>query len=411
MAVEVSRYGRVVTAEGDDVPAVPRVHLDAASGLPLHPRAREAWLSAVDHGWADPLRLHAEGRAARLLIDNAREAIAEVVGCRADELSFTSSGTTACHAAVLGLAKGRRRVGQTIVHSAVEHSAVLHAAESAGGPNVEVGVDAFGRIDLGSWAESVAADDVALACLQHANHEVGTTQSLDVAADACEASDVPLVVDASASLGWIDPPAFGDVVVASGHKFGGPAGVGILVVRKGTRWRAPGPVDDRDERVPGFTDVPSVLATAAALQAVDAARPVSNDTMHRMTAELRREVLATIPDVDIAGHPELRLPHIVNFSCLYVEGEALVTELDRQGFSVSSGSACTASSLTPSHVLAAMGVLTHGNVRVSISPATTIEDLWRFVDAVAAAVPRLRAATGMAPPPPVGTGRHRGTDA
>ena len=154
-----------VSVESGEAAVAPRVHLDAASGLPLHARAREVWLAAVEDGWADPLRLHSEGRTARLLLDNAREAMAEILGCRADELSFTSSGTTACHLGVLGLRRGRERVGLAVVHSAVEHSAVLEACgwhDAAGPANqgrpppVSVGVTPSASIDLDAWNAAVA---------------------------------------------------------------------------------------------------------------------------------------------------------------------------------------------------------------------------------------------------------------
>jgi cysteine desulfurase len=375
------------------------------------------WLAAIDEGWADPLRLHSEGRTARLLLDNAREVMAEIVRCRPDELSFTSSGTTAAHLGVLGLLRGRERIGPTVVHSAVEHSAVLQAcgwnrpAVSGSSPptSFSVGVDAFGQIDLGAWGRAVSAPGVAAACLQAANHEVGTMQPLVVAAELCRSAGVPLLVDACAAIGWSSVPEQGDILVASAHKWGGPAGVGLLVVRKGTRWRSPWPTDEREAGTAGFTNVPAVLAAAAALQEVEAERPAAEAALRRMTGELRREILSTIPDVDVAGHPDARLPHIVNFSCLYVEGEALVTELDQRGFAVSSGSACSASTQEPSHVLAAMGVLTHGNVRVSIAPTTTPEELWRFLDTTASIVPRLRASTGIIPAASSLEGRHRGT--
>jgi len=382
---------------------VSRIHLDSASGLPLHPAARSTCVEALDHGWADPLRLHHEGRVARLLLDNAREAIAEALGCRPDEVGLVSSGTTACHLAVLGLAAGRRRIGDRVVHSAVEHSAVIGAAEwvarrpatesrsevvsgATAGP-----VSRHGAVDLDAWEQAVAAPGVALACLQGANHEVGTLQPVEAAAAACREHDVPLVVDLSALVGWTDIPPAGDVLTASAHKWGGAPGVGVVVLRRGARWRPPLPADERDPVGAGYVDVPGVLASAAALQAVEADRRTAAERMRRLTDELRTSVAATIPDVDIAGDPVDRLPHIVNFSCLYVDGEALVTELDRLGFAVSSGSACTASSLRPSHVLAAMGVLTHGNVRVSISTETSAHDLAGFVGATRDVVARLRA--------------------
>ena len=198
---------------------------------------------------------------------------------------------------------------------------------------------------------------------QSANHEVGTVQP--VAEVAAELGDVPLFVDACASAGRLPLPDGWSALAASAHKWGGPAGVGVLVVREAARWREPVPRRRRvDERTTGFENVPAVLAAAAALQAVVGRAGRENARQHALVDRIRRGVGA-LPDVEVVGDPADRLPHLMTFSCLYVDGEALVTELDRLGFEVASGSACTASTLEPSHVLAAMGALTHGNVRVS----------------------------------------------
>jgi cysteine desulfurase len=377
------------------VGVIKRAYLDAASSEPLHPAAREVLLSAVDSGWADPARLHHEGRTARLLWDNAREVLADGVGVRPDELYLTPSGTAAIHSGLAAIAAARRRVGEAVVHSAVEHSAVLHAAAAAGTP-VEVGVDSSGRIDLTAFVEAVTGPGVALAALQSANHEVGTRQPLADVAEACLAAGVPLIVDAAASVGHDVVPAGWSALTASAHKWGGPAGVGLLAVRKGTRLAPAWPVEEREDGLsPGHPDIPAVLAAAAALQArMKEAEDL--DQQHRgWIDELRRRVVADLADVDVVGDPEDRLPHVLTFSCLYVDGEALVTALDAEGFAVSSGSACTASTLRPSHVLAAMGVLTHGNVRVSLSRTTTYDEVDRFATLLPGLVRRIRAEVGM----------------
>ncbi len=365
----------------------------------MEPAAREVLDAALTHGWADPLRHHYEGRQARLLVDNAREVAATLVGARPDEVSFVSSGTMACQLGVLGLRIGRRRVGTTVAHSAVEHSAVIAAArwawEDEEASALSVPVDTVGRIDLAAWDAAVSTPGVAVSCLQAANHEVGTRQPVAAAYDVCRAHGVPLVVDASAALGWVDPPEGWDVLAASAHKWGGPAGVGLLAIRKGARWRSPWPEDEREPTQAGYLNIPGVLAAVAALQSVEAGRRVAADRMHALTSSLRTRLATGVPDVDLAGDPDDRLPHIVNASFLYVDGEALVTELDRAGFAVSSGSACTASTLEPSHVLAAMGVLTHGNVRISVSPDTRADELYRFATTLAAIVTRLRESAGV----------------
>ncbi|TCO35271.1 cysteine desulfurase [Kribbella steppae] len=368
-----------------------RAYLDAAAAESLHPAAREMLLSAVDSGWADPVRLHHEGRTARLLLDNARAVLADAVGVRPDELFLTTSGTAAIHAGLTAITAARRRVGTAVVHSAVEHSAVLHTAGSAG---VEVGVDSTGRVDLEAFTAAVREPGVAVAALQSANHEVGTRQPIEAAAEAC--GDVPLFVDAAASIGHDDVPAGWSALAASAHKWGGPAGVGLLAVRKGTRLAPAWPMDEREDGLsPGFPDVPNTLAAAAALQARQAEAAELNKQHRAWIDELRHRVAADIADVEVVGHPDDRLPHVLTFSCLYVDGEALVTALDAEGFSVSSGSACTSSTLRPSHVLAAMGVLTHGNVRVSLGRATTYDDIDRFATVLPGIVQRIRAEVGL----------------
>jgi cysteine desulfurase len=374
----------------------PAAYLDAASSEPLHPAARETLLAALDSGYADPRRLHGPARSARLLLDNAREVVASCLGVRPDEVTFTSSGTDAVHRGLLGLHRGRARTGRSIVHTAVEHSAVLHAAAWSGAPAVSVPVDRLGRVSPTAVADACASapDGPAVAAVQAANHEVGTRQP--VAEVAAALDGVPLFVDACAALGHDPLPEGWSAAAGSAHKWGGPAGVGLLLVRKGARWRNPFPVDDRsDERASGFENVPAALAAAAALQAVTAERAEVGARQRALVDLVRTRVAAEVPDVEVVGDPDDRLPHLVTFSCLYVDGEALVTELDRRGFGVASGSACTASTLTPSHVLEAMGVLTHGNVRVSLTRDTTGEQVEAFLDALPGVVTTIRAEAGL----------------
>lgn len=390
----------MVTANG-------RVFLDAATGEPMDPVARDAYLAALDDGWADADRLYREGRRARLLLDAAREAVAEQLGARADETVFTASGTAAVHTAIAGIAGGRLRAGRRIIASAVEHSSVLHAAEHAatvnGGSVGLVPVAKSGLVDLGAFEHELTAGQVALACLQAANHEVGTTQPVAEAWRLCAEAQVPLLVDAAAALGRGPVPETWSAICGSARKWGGPGGVGILAVRKGTRFAPAGPEDEREGgRVPGPVNVPAALAAAAALRARVAEREAVAARHRELTARIREQVPLLVPDVEVVGDPEARLPHIVTFSCLYASGEALLTELDRAGFSVSSGSSCTASTLTPSHVLEAMGVLSHGNLRVSLPWRAAADDVDRFLAALPGIVAAVRAqapALGDAPAP------------
>ncbi|MEV4285288.1 aminotransferase class V-fold PLP-dependent enzyme [Nonomuraea bangladeshensis] len=375
-------------------------YFDAASSEPLHPQAREALLAAIDAGWADPARLYGQARRAHLLLEQARTEVAEVLGARADEVSFTASGTQAVHLGVLGTLHGRRRAGRHLVTSAVEHSSVLHAAqlhEREGGTVETVGVDLTGRVDPARFTAAVARPDTALACLQTANHEVGTAQPVAEAAAACREHGVPLLVDAAQTAGRMPVPAGWSVLTASAHKWGGPAGVGVLAVRKGTRFRSFLPEDERERRrVPGFENVPAIVAAAAALRATAAEAAEEQARLSALVDRIRETVPGIVPDVEVIGDPVDRAPHIVTFSCLYVDGEALLTELDRAGFAVSSGSSCTASTLRPSHVLEAMGVLTHGNVRVSLPRGASAAEVDRFLGVLPELVRRIRQDAGVA---------------
>jgi cysteine desulfurase len=372
-------------------------YFDAASSAPLHPVARQALLASLDEGWADPARLYREGRRARMLLDAAREAAAEAVGCRTDELVFTSSGTRAVHTAVAGALAGRHRIGRHLIVSAVEHSSVLHAAdthEAGGGSVTRVGVDRQGRVTPASYAAALRPG-TALACLQSANHEVGTEQPVAEVAALCRESGVPLLVDAAQSLGWGPVECDWSLLTGSAHKWGGPSGVGLLVVRKGVRFAPQGPADERESgRAAGFENLPAIVAAAASLRAVRAEAAQEALRLRELTGRIRARVPELVADVEVVGDPERRLPGIVTFSCLYVDGETLLHELDRQGFSVSSGSSCTSSTLTPSHVLKAMGVLSEGNVRVSLPAGTGAEDVERFLQVLPGAVAGVREKLG-----------------
>ncbi|WP_149202911.1 cysteine desulfurase family protein [Actinotalea subterranea] len=377
-----------------------RVFLDAGSGAPLHPAAREAYDAALAEGWADPRRLHTEGRRARLLLDGAREALASALGCRTEEVHLAPSHTAALHTAVVALHRGRRRAGAGVVLSAVEraalHAVAAHVTDTHAAP-VVVPVDRVGRVDLGAWSAAVGVPGVALAALQHANGEVGTVQPLDAAHEAAAAAGVPLLVDAGASVGHHPVPSAWDALAADPRDWGGPAGVGVLAVRSRVRASAPWP-EDEDPWFPGGVSVPAAFGAAAALRAVLADRQATAPRQSALVARLRERVAREVPDVDVVGDPGDRLPHVLTFSCLYVDGEALVTELDRRGFAVGSGSACTSRTLEPSHVLAAMGALTHGNVRLALPRDVLEADVERFCDElpdVVASVRRMAGAVGL----------------
>jgi len=386
------------------VPAhLPRVLLDAASS-PMLPAARTTLMAALDAGWADPRRLYAEARRAAALLDQAREELAQGLGVRPAEVSFLPSGPAALRTGMEGLLFAGRRRGARMVATAVEHSVILstgryHAA-AAQDPSLldEVEVDPLGRVDLSALERAVAVPGTILAAVQSANGEVGTRQPLEQAHALCRAHGVSLLVDAMASLGRDAVPDYFDVLAGDARSWGGPSGLGVLVVPERTRWRRPGPDSDVEH---GRTDVEPMIALAlAAAEAWRQTEASRTDQSASSSAIVRRLRAAAgdLRDVDVVGDPSDRLPHILTFSLLFVDGEALVIELDRRGFAVGSGSACTSSTLEPSHVLAAMGVLTQGNVRVTLPlnpiAATLDDDVSRFIAQLPDAVAAVRAHLG-----------------
>ncbi|GAB3048964.1 cysteine desulfurase/sulfurtransferase TusA family protein [Intrasporangium mesophilum] len=378
--------------------------LDAASG-PLHPVARDTLVAAVEAGWADPARLYTEGRRARALLDRAREVVAAGIGVRPSEVSFLQSGPSALTRALEGLLSAASRRGARTVASAVEHSAVLVPGRGRSGraddPGLlaEIPVDETGRVDLDAWRAALTAPGTVVAALQSANGEVGTRQPLEGAHAATEANGIPLVVDAMASLGREPVPPHWEVLVGDARSWGGPP-LGVLVVRDGVRWSWP---DARADVEHGRTDVtpwvPLALSAAEAWQQSQATRS-ADDAVERRLVDMVRTAAAAVPDTQVVGDPVDRLPHVVTFSSLYVDGEVVVGAFDAAGFAVASGSACTSSTLEPSHVLAAMGVLTHGNVRITlpllaVSPgvAADVED---FCAAIGPTVRSVREQLGVA---------------
>ena len=368
-----------------------RTFLDAGGSAPLTQRTRDALVAGFAEGWADPDRVSSEARRARSLVDGSREAMADALGARTEDVHFTSSGVAGLERVIAGVWTARRGREEVVV-SAVERDATVHAAQFvAGRAPREIRVDALGHIDRDDLA--VALDDpaVALAAIQHANHELGTVQDLAAIHELTAARGIPLVVDATSSIGHIASPESWDALAANPADWGGPSGIGIIALRPGTRWLPAWP--EGDDWAPGGVSVPLVLAATVALQE----RLENADSAATRLADLIdvvRARMSAVPGIDVVGDPERRLPHVVTFSCLYVDGEALLSRLDREGFAVGSGSACTTSSLEPSRVLAAVGALTHGNVRIALHPGITSDDVDRFVDAATRVIEDLRSEAG-----------------
>ncbi|SEI90273.1 cysteine desulfurase [Demequina mangrovi] len=365
--------------------------LDASGSAPMTNRTLEAFHAGLADGWADPSRLHTESRRARQLVDAAREAFADVLGTRPEHTHLSHSPHTGLERIIAGIFAARRGRDR-IVGTAIERDATLLAAHHLAGGNVTtVPVDTLGHVDLDALAAELAVPDVALAAVQHGNHEIGTLQRLDQVAEVTRSANVPLVVDATASIGHGASPEHWDALVANPADWGGPSGLGIVALQPRTRWLPSWP--EGDDWAPGGVFVPSVLAAAVALQERTEQLESTTERLRGLVARVRATA-ATWPGVDVVGDPDERLPHIVTFSCLYVDGESLLSRLDREGIAVGSGSACTTSTLEPSRVLASVGALSHGNVRLGLHPGVTEEQISRLLALMPRVIADLRAEAG-----------------
>lgn len=379
---------------------VREVYLDHASTTPPLPEALDAMARVAGEVFADPSRLYGGARIARIELDNARTVVAEAIGARPEEIVFTSGGTESCNLAVLSGARAgaaARKPARVIV-SAVEHTAVLEAARSLEGFEVvEVPVDGTGMIDLQALVEAVA-EGASLVSVQHANQEVGTIQPVAEAARIAREAGALFHTDACMTVGHLPVRASDlgvDLLSGSAHKFYGPKGAGFLWARRGVRVRPTLPGDDRERRRrSGMENLPAIAGMAAALAVRTKEMDAKAGELTALAERIRTELPSRVADVVMHGHPTERLPGLVAFSFLYVEGEALLLQLDARGIAVHSGSSCTSSTEEPSHVLAAMGALTHGSVRVSLGRATTEQDVDYLLDELPVVVEKVRAMSG-----------------
>ncbi|MBN2624828.1 MAG: cysteine desulfurase [Acidimicrobiales bacterium] len=375
-----------------------RSYLDHASTSPMRPEARDAMVAAFDIV-GDPGRIHTEGLTARVAVEQARQHVADMLGTRPREVVFTSGATEAIAAACWGAAaRGRHQVVPAVEHSAVRLAAARH------GEVAVVPVDAQGHVDVDALVAAVR-DDTALVHLQWGNHEVGTRQPVAAAVAACRERGVLVHVDAAQAVGH-EPVAFralgADLLSFSAHKFGGPPGVGGLLVRQGLRL-PPLLVGGDQERARrgGFENVPALAALGSVCRVLagDGATGVETDgaEQRRLTDRIVAAVAGGATGLDglrLYGDPDDRLPHIVCLGVDGIEPQAVLLGLDRAGVAAHSGSACSSESLEPSPVLEAMGVDAHHSLRLSVGWSTTDEDVDRLLDALPRVLADLRALTG-----------------
>ncbi|WP_067481750.1 cysteine desulfurase family protein [Actinomadura hibisca] len=383
-------------------------YLDHAATTPMLPEAIAA-MTAELAALGNPSSLHAAGRRARRVVEESREIIAETFGARPSEVVFTSGGTEADNLAVKGLYWARRAADPArvrVLASAVEHHAVLDAVQWLGdheGALVEwLPCDELGRVRPETLRAALGpggGEDVALVTVMTANNEVGTVQPVDELAALAREHGVPFHTDAVQAAAHlpVDFAATGaHALTVSGHKLGGPLGVGALLLARGTD---PVPVlhgggQERDVRS-GTLDTPAIAGFATAVRLSGERRAEEARRLARLRDRLITEVRAAVPDAVLNGDPDDRLPGNAHFSFPGCEGDALLMLLDARGIACSTGSACSAGVSQPSHVLLAMGAdpgRARGSLRFTLGHTSTEADVTALADAIGPVVERARRA-------------------
>ncbi|MBL8996869.1 MAG: cysteine desulfurase [Gemmatimonadetes bacterium] len=382
------------------------IYLDHAATTPVRTEVFEAMAPFYGPRFGNPSSTHRWGREARAALDEARERVATCLGAAPDEVCFTSGGTEADNLAVLGgwrilKEKGRKAV----VTSPIEHKAVLqsvHQAAKEGAEERLLKVEASGAVDLAD-ARAQLRDDVALCSVMWINNETGVIQPIEELAALTKAAGGVFHTDAVQAFGKVEVDARKvpfDFVSVSGHKLGAPKGIGAFYIRRGTPLEPLffGGMQDRGRR-PGTENVAAAVGLATAMELALAEREAHWKELEALRDKLEAALVARVPDAMVHGRSAKRAPHILNVSVPGTDSESLLMALDLQGVACSSGSACQSGSITPSHVLAAMGVrsdLASAAIRMSLGSLTTEPDIARVAELFPALIQKARGLAGAA---------------
>jgi len=378
---------------------VRKVYLDHAATTPVHPKVVEAKLPYFTAKFGNPSNLHDLGREAKNAVEDARGKTAALIGARPEEIFFTSSGTESNNFALKGVAQANSQKGNHIIVSQVEHFSVLHpvkSLEKSGFKVTSIPPDKQGLIDPEAVAKAITKETV-LVSIMHSNNEIGTLQPIEEIGAITREKGVLFHTDAVASVGWVpvDVKALGvDALSLAGHQFYGPKGTAALFVRKGVRIKPQieGGVQE-DGRRGGTEDVPGIVGLGKAAEIAAAELPNRSSYLIPLRDKLLTGLQDRISDLIVNGHPTRRLPHNVNVSFLFVEGESMLLFLNMAGIYVSSGSACTSRSLKSSHVLSCIGTdaaAANGTLLMTLGMGTTAEDVDYVFDTLPPIVQRLR---------------------
>ena len=380
-----------------------RIYLDNAATTQVRPEVLEEMLPYFTEHYGNPAAIYSFASEAGHAVAHARQAVADVIGANKDEIYFTGGGSESDNWALKATAEAYSSKGKHIITSTIEHHAILHTAEwleKQGYEVTYVPVDENGTVKLDALEAAIRPDTI-LISIMAANNEIGTIQPLKEIGAIAKKHGVLFHTDAVQAYAHIpiDVNEMNiDMLSASGHKIGGPKGIGLMYIRQGVKIRSfiHGGAQERSRRA-GTHNVPGIVGMGKAAQIAVRDMDQISDYESQLRDHLIERVLAEIPYTRLNGHRTNRLPNNANFCFRFIEGESLLILLDQAGIYGSSGSACTSGSLDPSHVLLAIGLpheIAHGSLRLTLSDATTLEDIDYTVDKLKEIIERLR---GMSP--------------
>lgn len=377
-----------------------RIYLDYAATAPCDPLVVKAMQPYFFEISGNASSVHAFGQEAKQAVEESRAALASFLGAEASEIVFTSGGTESNNLCIKGVAAALEKKGNHIIISAIEHHAVgepCHYLEQRGFTITQIGVDKHGLVAPEDIKKAIT-DKTILISVMHANNEIGTIQPIAEIGKIAREKEVYFHTDAVQTVGHI-PVHVNDLKVdllsLSAHKFYGPKGVGALYIRKGTRMEKLLHGGDQEKgRRASTINTPGIVGLGKAIElcAKNMEEEAKSQIILRDT--IIKVILDTIPETQLNGHPTKRLPNNANVSIKYIEGESILLNLDFLGIAVSTGSACTSSSLEPSHVLLALGLpaeIAHGSLRVTLGRWTTQEEVDYFLECLPKVVSKLRA--------------------
>ena len=377
-----------------------RIYLDYAATTPTHPEVVKAMLPYFTDAFGNPSSIHSYGQEAKGAIEEVRVKVAHLINARDEEIVLTSGGTEADNFALKGVAIANESNGNHIITSSIEHHAVIETCkflEKRGFRVTYLPVDEYGLVDPGDVKKAVT-DRTILISVMHANNEMGTIEPITEIGRIAREAGIYFHTDAVQTVGHmpVDVNELGvDLLSMSAHKLYGPKGVGALYIRKGSKLTPFMHGGEQERRRRASTEnVPAIVGFG---KAAELALQEMGEEVERLTCfrdQLIKGLLERIDHVCLNGHPTMRLPNNVNVSVDYVEGESMLLNLDLEGICASTGSACSSSSLEPSHVLLAMGLSheqAHGSLRFSLGKWTTEEEIERVLDALSPIVAKLRA--------------------